>query len=72
MSHEPRAEFYLHMDAVNVDLKGFSEYFYHKLTGGHIESVLDTLIYIRHETDVWLELTTPVISGENNYDKELN
>ena len=55
---EPRAEFYRHMDAVNVDLKGFTEDFYHKLTGGHLEPVLDTLKYIRHETDVWLELTT--------------
>ena len=69
---EPRAEFYRHMDAVNVDLKGFTEDFYHKLTGGHLEPVLDTLKYIRHETDVWLELTTLLIPGQNDSDKEIN
>jgi pyruvate formate lyase activating enzyme len=60
------------MDAVNVDLKGFTEDFYHKLTGGHLEPVLDTLKYIQHETDVWLELTTLLIPGQNDSDKELN
>ncbi|MFW2440174.1 MAG: AmmeMemoRadiSam system radical SAM enzyme [Arenicellales bacterium] len=69
---EPRHEFYRHIDAVNVDLKGFTEDFYHKLTGGHLEPVLDTLKYIRHETDVWLELTTLLIPGQNDSDKELN
>ena len=69
---EPRAEFYQYMDAANVDLKAFSERFYHKLTGGHLQAVLDTLIYIKHETDVWLEITTLVIPGENDSDQELN
>ena len=69
---EPRTEFYRHMDAANVDLKGFTEDFYHKLTGGHLQPVLDTLKYIRHETDVWLELTTLLIPGQNDSDEELN
>ena len=68
---EPRVEFYRHMDAANVDLKGFSEKFYHKLTGGHLEPVLDTLKYLHHETDVWLELTTLLIPGQNDSDEEL-
>jgi len=72
VSPEPRAEFYRYMDAANVDLKGFSEAFYHKLTGGHLEPVLDTLRYIRHETGVWLEITTLIIPGYNDSDEELD
>jgi len=68
---EPRAEFYRYMDAANVDLKAFSEPFYYKLTGGHLEPVLDTLKYLKHETDVWFELTTLLIPGENDSEAEL-
>lgn len=71
VSPEPRKEFYDHMDAANVDLKGFTEDFYFKLTGGHLAPVLDTLQYIKHETDVWLELTTLLIPGKNDSDQEL-
>lgn len=69
---EPRAEFYQHMDAANVDLKAFTEDFYHKLTGGHLSAVLDTLKYVKHETDTWLEVTTLLIPGENDSDDELH
>ena len=69
---EPRAEFYRYMDAANVDLKAFSEDFYWKLTGGHLEPVLDTLRYLKHETRVWFELTTLLIPGENDSDQELD
>lgn len=69
---EPRAEFFAHMDAANVDLKAFTETFYHKLTGGHLEPVLDTLKYIRHETQVWLEITTLLIPGYNDSDREIS
>jgi pyruvate formate lyase activating enzyme len=69
---EPRAEFYQHMDAANVDLKAFTEDFYHKLTGGHMQPVLETLEYIKHETDTWLEITTLLIPGKNDSDKELD
>ena len=69
---EPRAEFYQVMDAVNIDLKAFTEDFYHRLTGSHLAAVLETLSYIKHETDVWLEITNLVIPGENDSDKELN
>ncbi len=69
---EPRAEFYQWMDAANVDLKGFTEEFYWKVTGGHLEPVLDTLKYIKHETDVWLEITTLVIPGYNDSEKEID
>ena len=69
---EPRAEFYTYMDAANVDLKAFTERFYWKITGGHLQSVLETLHYVKHETDVWFELTTLLIPGENDSDAELD
>lgn len=69
---EPRVEFYRHMDAANVDLKAFSESFYHKVTGAHLAPVLDTLKYLRHETEVWFEITTLLIPGENDSDAELD
>ncbi len=69
---EPRAEFYDSMDAANIDLKAFSESFYHKITGSHLQAVLETLLYIRQETSVWLELTTLLIPGENDSETELN
>jgi len=68
---EPRAEFYQVMDAANIDLKAFTERFYHKLTGSHLAPVLDTLRYLYHETTVWLELTTLIIPGENDSREEL-
>jgi len=67
---EPRAEFYRHMDAANVDLKGFTERFYAELSAGHLEPVKDTLRYLRHETGVWFEITNLVIPGWNDRDDE--
>ena len=69
---EPRQEFYRHMDAANIDLKGFTEHFYHKICHGHLQPVLDTLLYLKNETDVWFEITTLLIPGENDSDDELN
>ncbi len=69
---EPRVEFYKYMDAANVDLKAFTEEFYWKLTGAHLQPVLDTLEYIKHQTDVWLEITTLLIPGKNDSDKEID
>jgi pyruvate formate lyase activating enzyme len=68
---EPRAEFYKYMDAANVDLKAFTEDFYWKVTGSHLQPVLETIEYIHHETDVWMELTTLLIPGYNDSDDEL-
>jgi pyruvate formate lyase activating enzyme len=67
-----RAEFYAGMDAANVDLKGFTEHFYKKLCFAELQPVLETLQYIRHETDVWLEVTTLLIPGHNDSDGELH
>ena len=68
---EPRAEFYRHMDAANVDLKGFSERFYRLLCSAELGAVLDTLVYLKRETTVWLEITTLLIPGENDSPAEL-
>ena len=68
---EPREEFYRYMDAANVDLKGFTERFYKQICGGRLQPVLDTLVYIKHHTDVWLEITTLVIPGENDSEAEI-
>jgi pyruvate formate lyase activating enzyme len=72
MHAAPRREFYARMDAANVDLKGFTEAFYHQLTGAHLQPVLDTLVSLRQETDVWVEITTLVIPGRNDGDEELD
>ena len=69
---EPRAELYRHMDAANVDLKGFTERFYWKICGGHLQPVLDTLTYLKHETRVWFEITTLLIPGENDSEQEID
>ena len=62
----PRAEFFSFIDAVNVDLKAFDETFYRRIASGHLEPVLDTLRYLRHETDVWLEITNLVVPKHND------
>lgn len=69
---EPRKEFYAHMDAANVDLKAFTDHFYQKLCGATLQPVLDTLVYIRQETDVHLEVTTLLIPGWNDSPAEID
>lgn len=68
---EPRAEFFHAIDAANVDLKSFTEKFYKEICASHLQSVLDTLIYLKCETNVWFEITTLLIPGANDSDKEL-
>ncbi|HAT6333785.1 TPA: AmmeMemoRadiSam system radical SAM enzyme [Legionella pneumophila] len=67
---EPCKELYSFMDAANIDLKSFSEDFYYKITGSHLQPVLDTLIYLKKETSVWFEITNLVIPEENDSDAE--
>ncbi|HOZ64410.1 MAG TPA: AmmeMemoRadiSam system radical SAM enzyme [Burkholderiaceae bacterium] len=68
---QPRRDFFAKMDAANVDLKAFTDDFYFKLTGSHLQPVLDTLVYLRHETRVWFEITTLLIPGYNDSDVEI-
>jgi pyruvate formate lyase activating enzyme len=71
ISPEARREFYGVMDAANVDLKAFTEGFYKKLCFAELQPVLDTLVYLHRETDVWLEVTTLLIPGDNDSDEEI-
>jgi pyruvate formate lyase activating enzyme len=71
MCDEPRQELYRYMDAANVDLKAFTEQFYKQITVGHLQPVLDTLVYLKRETNVWFEITTLLIPGENDSEKEI-
>ncbi|MGH3736939.1 MAG: AmmeMemoRadiSam system radical SAM enzyme [Micromonosporaceae bacterium] len=71
MEPAPRAEFYQHMDAANIDLKAFTEDFYKKITFSKLGVVLETLSYLKHETDVWFEITTLVIPGHNDSEAEI-
>jgi AmmeMemoRadiSam system radical SAM enzyme/AmmeMemoRadiSam system protein B/AmmeMemoRadiSam system protein A len=71
ISAEARAEFFEFFDAANVDLKAFTEEFYHKITYSHLEPVLDTLSWLKHETDVWFEITNLVIPDANDSPDEI-
>ena len=68
---EARREFFASMDAANIDLKAFSEDFYHHQCAGQLQPVLETLQYLVHETPVWTEVTTLLIPGQNDSDEEL-
>ncbi len=69
---EPRKELYAHIDAANVDLKAFTNTFYKELCGATLQPVLNTLLYIRKETDVHLEVTTLLIPGQNDSPAEID
>jgi len=68
---DARKDVYKYIDAANVDLKGFRERFYYKNTFSHLNDVLDTLLWLKNETNVWIELTTLLIPGENDSDEEI-
>jgi len=68
---QARPDFFAEIDAANVDLKGFTDGFYRNLCGGKLSDVLDTLVWLRRNTSVWLEITTLLIPGENDSDAEL-
>jgi pyruvate formate lyase activating enzyme len=68
----PREVFFRHMDAANIDLKGFTADFYHRVCGADLAKVLETIDYVANRTDTWLELTTLLIPGRNDSDVELD
>jgi pyruvate formate lyase activating enzyme len=72
ITEAPRREFFAHIDAANVDLKAFSESFYSEVCSGGLGAVLDTLVYLRQETDVWFEITNLVIPGKNDSPEEID
>ena len=71
VTDQPRREFFRNMDAANIDLKAFTDRFYWKLCGAHLQPVLETLEYLKNETGIWLELTTLLIPGENDSEAEI-
>ena len=70
ITKEARNDIYPYIDAANVDLKAFTETFYHKLTFSHLTDILDTIAYLYNETDVWVELTNLIIPTHNDADEE--
>ncbi len=72
ITDQARPEFFSALDAANIDLKGFSEEFYWKTTYGHLQPVLDTLRFLREQTDVWFEVTTLLIPGKNDSPQEID
>ena len=69
---EPREDLYRHIDAANVDLKAFDERFYREITGAHLQPVLDTLVYLKKKTNLWLEVTNLLIPGRNDSSEEID
>jgi pyruvate formate lyase activating enzyme len=72
VSPKPREELFAAMDAANVDLKAFTEDFYAKTCGAHLQPVLETLEYLVKETKVWTEITTLLIPGMNDSEAEID
>ncbi len=69
---KPREDFFAFIDAANIDLKAFDDDFYRRVAGGRLEPVLDTLRYLRKETDVWFEITNLLIPGHNDSDDAIS
>ncbi len=69
---EPLVEIARHLDAVNVDLKAFTESFYRRLCSAELAPVLESLDYLVNETEAWVEITTLLIPGENDSDAEIH
>ncbi len=67
-----RKEFYQHIDAANVDLKAFTQSFYKRLCMANLDPILETLCYLKHETNVWFEITNLVIPTHNDAYKEID
>ncbi|MBF2755221.1 MAG: AmmeMemoRadiSam system radical SAM enzyme [Gammaproteobacteria bacterium AqS3] len=72
ISPAARVEFFEGMDAANIDLKAFTRDFYRSICGGELEPVKETLEYLVHESDTWVEITTLLIPGHNDGDAELH
>ncbi len=58
------------LDAANIDLKGFSEDFYHKICGARLQPILDN-IKLYKELGIWIEVTTLIIPGYSDDEDQL-
>ena len=68
---EARPEFFEFIDAANVDLKAFTDVFYRQLAYARLDPVLDTLKWLKHESNTWFEITTLIIPGQNDSPEEI-
>lgn len=68
----PEAAQYIapYLDAINIDIKGFSPSFYKNVCKARLEPVLDT-VRTMHDLGIWVEVTTLIIPGHNDSDQEL-
>jgi len=66
ITREAFHDVYEHIDAANIDLKAFTENFYGKITLTHLQPVLDTLQWLKNETNVWFEITNLMIPTLND------
>lgn len=71
LAEAARPEFFAAFDAVNIDLKAFSDSTYRRLCGARLGPVLDTLRHGVHASPAWIEITTLVIPGVNDGDAEI-
>ena len=62
---EPLADLLPYLDAANIDLKSFSDDIYQRVSGGHLQPVLDTILAMK-QAGVWVEITNLVIPGIND------
>lgn len=62
---EPLADLLPYLDAANIDLKSFCDEIYQKVSGGHLQPVLDTILAMQ-KAGVWTELTNLIIPGIND------
>jgi len=72
INKKAREKFFEYIDAVNIDLKGFSEEFYNKYCLAHLQPVLDTIQYVKQETNIHMELTTLLIEEANTSNEILS
>jgi pyruvate formate lyase activating enzyme len=66
ITREAFHDIYDHVDAANVDLKAFTEEFYGRTTLTHLKPVLETLEWLKRETNVWFEITNLMIPTLND------
>ncbi len=59
------------LDGINIDLKSFSDDYYKDLCKARLQPVLDNIKYIANQTNIWLEVTTLIVPGQNDSDDEL-
>lgn len=71
INEKARENVFRFVKAANVDLKGFTESFYREYTGTHLQPILETLLWLRHKTNIWFEITTLLIPGVNDSDSEI-